>query len=41
MTCIHSKDSDEPGHLPSLEYSSLHNLCVAKDPVLLHADNED
>ena len=41
MTCVPSKDSDQPGHPPSLIKFSLGTLWVAKDAMLLHADSED
>ena len=40
--CVHSQDSDQPGHPPSLISECL--LCtqwVAKDPSFRHADSED
>ena len=36
-----SKDSDQPGHPPSLIKSSLCSHWVAEDPSFLHADSED
>ena len=39
--CAPSKDSDQPGHPPSFEQSSLCAQWVAKDPSFLHADSKD
>ena len=39
--CTPSKDSDQPGHPPSLIKSSLCAQWVAKDPGFLHVDIED
>ena len=46
--CVPSKDSDQPGHPPSLirgcpdwSETSLCTQLVAKDPSFLHADSED
>ena len=49
--CAPSEDSDQPGHLPRLNWvfgicpgwseSSLCTQWVAKEPVFLHADSED
>ena len=41
MTCVPSEDSDQPGHPRSLIRAFACPKCVAKDPMFLHADNED
>ena len=41
MACAPSKESDQPGHPPSLIESSQCAQRVAKDPSFLHADSED
>ena len=41
MTCVPSKDSDQPGRSPSLITSLLCALWIAKDPKLLHTESED
>ena len=40
MACVPSKDSNQPGHLPSL-ISLLCTQWVVQDPNFLHADSED
>ena len=41
LTCAPSKDSDQPGHPPSLIRAFAVHSMVAKDPSFLHADSED
>ena len=41
MACAPSKDSDQPGHPPSLTRVFACAHWVAKDPRFLHADSED
>ena len=41
MTCAPSKDSDQPGHPPSLIRDFVCAVWVAKDARFLHADSED